>query len=152
MTGLAEMVEWGGGGRVLLSLFVVMPAAAEPVWSMSVCGVTPAEVREYRLEPPVEDAAFAVFEVDARFCSVPDPLVGYVAGCLSMALANGALVAWFGFEGSFSFDHLLTADVASQVYGVGDGSGLGLVAHSDQLGSEDWIHRVAVARRYLPWS
>ncbi|GAA4985222.1 hypothetical protein GCM10023334_115970 [Nonomuraea thailandensis] len=42
------------------------------------------------------------------------------------------MVAWLGFEGSFHFDHLLTADGAHQIYGVCSGGGPPELALEDE--------------------
>jgi len=102
------------------------------------------------MERPDESESSAVIEYDAIFASVPDRFAEYVAGCLSEAVNAGALVAWFAFEGSFHFDNLLTPEICSQVYGVGDRAGIALVTAADQLASVGWAQRVAVAREHLP--
>ncbi|MEO6086534.1 MAG: hypothetical protein ABIQ18_25815 [Umezawaea sp.] len=45
-------------------------------------------------------------------------LTPQLEACLSTACRHPGSVAWPTFEGSFHFDHLLTDDVADQVYGL----------------------------------
>ncbi|MCP4964922.1 MAG: hypothetical protein GY926_06765 [bacterium] len=148
MPKLEEMIAWSGSGATL-SLFAVVAPAVELTPSMSAAGFIPKEVRQYELEPLTGRAGHLVVEHDALFDIVPSRLVEYLAGCLDQAVAGGAMVAWFGFEGSFHFDHLLTPDVADQVYGVADGSGVAVVSEADQLSDEGWRSRVATARNFL---
>jgi len=53
-------------------------------------------------------------------------------------------VAWFAFEGSFNFFHLLTGDIANQVYAVMDSEGWAIVSVAT-LSSEAWQERVVRA-------
>jgi hypothetical protein len=151
MSGLDDMIGWSGSGAVL-SLFAVVPPAVDVVLTMSAAGHVPNEVRRYDMEPVDPAAGFRVLEYDAHFDAVPDRLPQYIAGCLDEALRGGASVAWFGFEGSFHFDHLLTSDVTAQIYGVADPSGIALVTEAVQLTDDGWSKRVAIARESLPWA
>lgn len=56
------------------------------------------------------------------------------------------MVAWAAFEGSFSFDHLLTADIANQVYAVADTRGAAVAVDDQARASAAWADRVARAR------
>lgn len=150
MPSLDEMIAWSGSGAVL-SLFVVVSPEVELAPVMSAAGYVPNEVTRYEMESVGSTAGFRILEYDARFDVVPDRLSTYLATCLVGALDRGALVAWFGFEGSFHFDHLLTPDVADQVYGVADSSGIGLVTDAAQLADDGWARRVATAKERLPW-
>lgn len=150
MPTLDEMVAWSGSGAVL-SLFVVVQSTAEHQPTMCAAGYVPNDVAQYEMESDGGTAGLRIFEHDAHFDAVPANLSAYLAACLEEALDCGALVAWFGFEGSFHFDHLLTPDIAEQVYGVADSSGIGLVTDAAQLTDDGWARRVATAKERLPW-
>ena len=151
MPSLEEMIAWSGSGAVL-SLFVVVSPAVELAPPMAVAGYVPSGVTRYEMDAVGGMAGFRIFEYDAHFDVVPGRLSAYLAACLDSALDCGALVAWFGFEGSFHFDHLLTPDIAAQIYGVADSSGIGLVTDAAQLTDDGWARRVAAARQRLPWT
>jgi hypothetical protein len=59
-----------------------------------------------------------VYEYDFDFDTLPVNLTSQPEACLSTACRNLGSVVWLAFEGSFHFDHLLTDDVAYQVYGL----------------------------------
>jgi hypothetical protein len=65
---------------------------------------------------------------------------------LHEAIGQGAIVAWFAFEGSFDFECLLTPEIAAQVYAVADNAGVAISSDA-QLESEGWRARVAEARQ-----
>jgi hypothetical protein len=77
-----------------------------------------------------------VVEYDFRFDEVPPDFESFMTQCPHAAMASDADVAWFGFEGSFSFAHLLTSDIANQIYGVIDRDGVALA-------SDATLHSVA---------
>jgi hypothetical protein len=90
-----------------------------------------------------------VLEYDALFKTPPAALDEYARSCLQEAIAAGAHVAWFGFEGSFHFEELLTADIANQIYGVADSEGIQLATLDADLASPAWKQRVVEARSRL---
>lgn len=151
MPSLDELIAWSGSGAVL-SLFMVVPPTVELELTMSAAGYVPNEVRRYEMESAGSTGELRIFEYDAHFDVVPAHLSAYLAACLDEALGCGAVVAWFGFEGSFHFDHLLTPSIAEQIYGVADASGIALVTEAVQLTDDGWRRRVATAREGLPWS
>ena len=59
-----------------------------------------------------------------------------VSGALRRAIECGAVVAWFGFEGSFDFDHLLTEGISAQVYAFA-GSSEVAVSTDEVLATEE---------------
>ena len=150
MPSLDEMIAWSGSGAVL-SLFVVVSPAIELAPAMSAAGYVPNEVTRYEIEPVGNTAGFRVFEFDAHFDVVAEHLSPYLAACRHEALGCVALVAWFGFEGSSHFDHLLTPDIDEQIFGVADSSGIGLVTDACQLSDDGWAQRVATAKERRPW-
>ena len=53
-------------------------------------------------------------------------------------------MAWFGFEGSFDFRYLLTAEISNQIYAVIDSEGVAIASDS-MLSSNAWQGRVVRA-------
>ncbi|MEU0094888.1 hypothetical protein [Kribbella sp. NPDC006257] len=138
MSELVEAITWLGTEAVLC-LFVVGDAAVvsqAPV----VSGVeAPRVVKSYYLDDP--DARLGgrvVYEHDLVFSAVPANLESLVRTWLDAAVDAGAELAWFAFEGSFHFDHLLTPDVADQVYGIADASGLATALDDAHRASDLW--------------
>jgi hypothetical protein len=138
---------------VTLSLFAVYTEEL-PVGDQTGLTLPGHRLRTYVLDD--EDRVLGgrtVVEYDVHLSSLPLNL----GGCLSMLLAwahsSGAVVAWFGFEGSFHFDHLLTGDIANQVYALVDAEGVAL-ADSQDLTSAFWrarVERAGVRACYAGW-
>lgn len=145
MSTIEEALRWSGSGATL-SLFLIYGPGAAVVCEMSHGQVCPKRVRSYELE----DLAGVlgdrrVLECDAEFDRVPDALQAYLAACLEEARRRGAEIAWFAFEGSFDFEFLLTAEVASQIYALADKEGVS-IATDDSITSAAWKTRVLQAR------
>jgi hypothetical protein len=62
----------------------------------------------------------------------------------------GAELAWFGFEGSFNYEHLLTPDIARQIYAVVDSIGAATSLEDGSRDLPEWHERVGRARAQLP--
>jgi hypothetical protein len=134
--GFVEAVSWLGPG-VLLSLFMV--GSGEVVSRPPAVG----RVRSWRLEDPDRGLGDReVYEHDLSLDGVPGDLPVVVERWLVAAVEGGAEVAWFGFEGSFHFDHLLTRDIAPQLYGVADRTGVYLAVNDVQRRTIEWARRV----------
>jgi hypothetical protein len=149
MGGVVDAIQWGGTGATV-SLFVITSSADTPRVTMSHGAAVPNRVRHYGL---VDDEAVLinqyVHEFDAEFLQVPSELESYLSTCLTEALEVGCVVAWLAFEGSFDFLHLLTDDIATEIYGVGDADGVMVVLSQEQIQSSDWLVRVRSARAML---
>ena len=118
MTAVEEALTWSGNGADV-SVFVVTRAGAGVALDTTVGDDRPQpSVFPLDQDDPPSLPGLDVVEVDAHFGALPGDLAGYVTTLLQRALDGGAVVAWCAFEGSFHFDHLLTGDVADQVYGV----------------------------------
>lgn len=139
-----KALTWSGS-HATLSLFLV--AKSKPDLKLSFERTQPKQVRSYDLED-VDGVLMGrqVFEYDATFETIPANLDEYLSLCLQEALKNGAEVAWFGFEGSFDYEHLLTPEIATQVYAVADSAGAALAVEDQVLASDGWRDRVAAAR------
>lgn len=96
-------------------------------------------LRTYALEDEVGVLrAGQVYEYDLVWKDLPPDLDLIVTACLVSALEQGAVVAWFGFEGSFDFEHLLHSDVAGQIYAVAAGEAVRLALEDEYRLSDDW--------------
>lgn len=149
MGGVSDAIQWTGTSAIV-SLFVVSRSAASPRVTMVHRTTTPSDLRSYQLiDEEVALAGEYIHEFDAEFDHVPTELESYLHDCIAEALQAGGRVAWLGFEGSFDFHHLLTDDVATEIYGVGDVDGVAVVLSEDQIRSRDWLDRVRSARSRL---
>lgn len=144
---LVEALTWSVTAAELC-LFTVSNAAKplEP----SGGGTPPTEIRHYDLDAP--DGAMDglhVEEFDLVYPTVPDDLETVVESWLSGAVAAGAVVAWFGFEGSFHFDHLLTPDTARQIYGAADREEVHLALDDVRRQAADWAAKLTGLRAQI---
>jgi hypothetical protein len=144
MGTIAEALAWSGSGATL-SMFVVSKDSSllDPA-ALSVESA-PIRTRNYTLDD--EDNILSgrrVFEYDLVFAEVPSNLDSILTQCLGVARASGAEVAWFGFEGSFDFGCLMTAEIANQIYAVIDSEGVALASDAT-LSSKAWQERIVRA-------
>jgi hypothetical protein len=148
VTTLGAALSWSGF-EVTLSLFVVWAGDKSELVPPST-STTPRLVRGYDLvdEGGLLDGR-ATSEFDLVFDSAPADLNQVVEAWLTTAIRAGGLLAWFGFEGSFSFEHLLTADVADQVYGIAAPDLIALATDDSHRMSDGWATELAAARRML---
>lgn len=138
MVSVAEAITWDGRGATLL-LFVVAAADAPTVHPVNHMWL-PREVRTYDLEDAEELLGGRVVrELDVRYDAVPEPLGDCVTAWLRAAVGAGAELAWFAFEGSFHFEHLLTPDIAGQVFGIADAGAIALALDDDHRKGPDWV-------------
>lgn len=144
---LTEALTWSVTA-VELCLFTVTNAtnSLQPLGG----GTPPSEVRQYDLDAPdgVLDG-LRVREFDLVYPAIPDDLDTVVESWLSGAVDAGAVVAWFGFEGSFHFDHLLTRDIARQIYGVADSDGVSVALDDARRQSADWAGLLTSLRAHI---
>lgn len=85
--------------------------------------------------------------MDLIYNEPPSHLAEVVTAWLPQALAAGAKLAWFAFEGSFDFEHVLTADIADQVYAVATREGVELALADEQREGATWPATLEAARR-----
>lgn len=143
MGTIADAIAWSGSEAVL-SMFVVSDSGALSDLALHLAPA-PVAVRRYLLEDERSVlGGRTVWEYDFVFPGVPEDLDRILTCCLEGARAAGALVAWFGFEGSFDYALLLSSEVASQVYAVSDSTGVS-IASDDTLSSDEWKARVVQA-------
>ena len=123
MTIVERGISWSGDG-IDLNLFVVWstPPPVEPdfVFESEPLG----HLKIFYLTDEARVLGdLSVTEYDLHFEQMPPRLADYLTACLKSVVSLGARAAWFGGEGSFDFDHLLSRSVATQVYAVADGEG-----------------------------
>jgi hypothetical protein len=117
MSRVREALHWDGfSPRV--SLFLVSRSDTE-IDFLQAWQDRPRQVELYRLVDDSDPGRIrVVHEYDFDFDTLPVNLTSQLEACMSTACRNPGSVAWLAFEGSFNFDHLLTDDVADQVYGL----------------------------------
>jgi hypothetical protein len=148
MRTIREALAWSGS-RITLSLFTVIASHGVSRLSAALEKLGPKSVGVYELEDEVGVlGGRSLYEFDLVYDQLPDDLESCLRGALRKAIECGADIAWFGFEGSFDFEHLLTEDISSQVYAFADRSEVA-VATDQVLETEAWTHRVAAARARL---
>lgn len=143
MSTIADAVAWSGSGTTL-SLFAIY-SNVPPTGELTSLALPEFRLRRYVLE----DEAWLlggrwVVEYDFHFGSLPSNLPQRLEALLQWARSGGAVVAWFGFEGSFHFEHVLTVDVANQIYAIADSEGIE-IAEDQDIQSTSWQARVARA-------
>lgn len=147
MDDLAAALSWSGID-VTLSMFTI---SSKPI-SLPHLSINsaPHEVKTHELSVPAGIMnGLRLFEHDLIWPAVPDGLAGIVTRCLSVSLEQGALVAWFALEGSFSFDYLLHPDVAHQIYAVAASGTISLALADDIRHSQSWKHLLSGLRGQL---
>ena len=80
----------------------------------------------------------------------PQDLKAYLVHCSTAALAGGAELVWFAFDGGFDFAHVLCKGFAQEVYFLQPAGGVPSVAIDDDVRSgEGWAQVVLGGRRML---
>lgn len=147
---LTSAICWSG--PALISLFVIGRDESPLVeGEFEVPGMRPDRVGVYDLrdESPGACPSF-VREYDLYFDDTSLDFAPYVETCLRRAASEQGAVAWAAFEGSFHFGHLLTDDVAEQIYGFCVHGGDPVVTWDRaRLKSAEWTQRVREARAFL---
>ncbi len=118
MTRVLDALRWDGITPVV-SMFVVSPSQVTAdlagMWHVDEL----QSLETYRLEDDRQGTnSTPVHEYDFQLATLPADLQQRLENCLRAACEIPGSVAWLAFEGSFHFDHLLTEDVAGQIYGV----------------------------------
>ncbi|MBK8236405.1 MAG: hypothetical protein IPK74_12675 [Deltaproteobacteria bacterium] len=141
MGTIADAIAWSGSGATL-SMFVVSKKSllldlAAPSLSSAM-----ATIRTYALDDDENVlSGRTVVEYDLIYAEAPQDLETILTRCLCAAREAGADVAWFGFEGSFDFRHILSREIAEQIYAVVDCDGVS-VASDATLSSLSWAERI----------
>ncbi|WP_203656135.1 hypothetical protein [Demequina activiva] len=147
MSRLLSALAWSGRDT-MLSLFVAFPRGGSSSLQPPESDSGPDALRFYELEDPENILpAFECVELDLIYNEPPLHLADVIAGWLQQALAAGAKLAWFAFEGSFDFEHVLTADIADQVYAVATRDGVELALADEQREGAAWPETLEAVRR-----
>ena len=145
---LRSAVCWSGTD-VTLSMFLVSRTPEVP--ALTPLGMSTAgRLRAYELEDETGVlGGLHVYEFDFVFQEFPPDLDHFVTESLVAALKEGALVAWFGFEGSFDFEYLLHPEIARQVYAIAIGEVLRLALEDEYRSSPDWQQLLSRLRKHI---
>jgi len=139
-----EAIAWDGVEATAI-VFLIHPEGQKVEPSVPAALTQPKKIRFFALEEDENERILGdrvCSEYSFVYDDVPSDVDGVIRGVLQDALDGGAQVAWAAFEGSFSFDHLLTSDIAEQVYAVADSSGVHLAIDDEVRSSADWTDRV----------
>lgn len=150
LSEVQEAIAWSGSATVLV--FVIGAGDTPlPREAFHVAGLVPDDFLPFPLESAPEPLErLGVVSYDLTFEDTALDLRDYTRACLERVCADGPAVAWAAYEGSFHYDHILTPDVAEQVYGYCvSGAGPVVEWDGDVLRGEDWKHRVAGVRAAL---
>lgn len=147
MSIVEDALAWSGSGADV-SVFVAVPVGADLQLDTTVGDARPTpSVYPLEQDDPRTLTDLDLVEFDAHFAALPGDLEGYVTTLLQRALDAGGVVAWCAFEGSFHFDHLLTDDIARQVYGVATPTlGVRTALDDATLQGAAWLATVHTAR------
>lgn len=147
MSKLLDALSWSGRDT-MLSLFVAFPRDGSAHLAAPVRASQPDAVRTYDLEDADDRLPSLSFvEYDLTYNDPPPDLELVVRGWLRAAISAEAPLAWFAFEGSFDFEHLLTPDVADQIYAVATRDDERLALVDELREGADWIASLDAARR-----
>lgn len=124
--------------------FVVFPEHTKPSYQKPVNVTPPEAVRTYFLED-IDSRIHGrqCHEYDLIFDRVPSDLDLVLVCWIESVIAAGAEIAWFAFEGSFDFNHILAKDVAGQVFAVGNNQGIELAVEDVYRRAPDWADRLS---------
>lgn len=147
MSRLLAALAWSGRDT-MLSLFVAFPRDGSRRLLQPNGVSTPRTVRIYEMEN-LDDRLprLSFVEYDLTYDDPPSDLDLVVRGWLQAAVSAGASLAWFGFEGSFDLEHLLSPEVADQVYAVATAEGEELALDDERREGPDWPVSLGAARR-----
>lgn len=142
-----DAVAWSGTDATL-SMFVISSEPVTAEFAASLAAQPPHHINIYDLE---DEAGVLgerhIREFDLVWGELPDHLEQIVSACLQGVMSAGSEVAWFGFEGSFDYDHLLHPDIADQIYAIGASGELWIAMEDEKRRSKEWRSLLAVLRR-----
>lgn len=130
-------LSWSGTD-IMASMFVISSKSEIPPFEPDLRTI-PNQVKIYELDDELRLLGGRhVYEYDIVWVQVPDDLEEIVTACLVDALRQGAIVAWFAFEGSFDFEYILHPDMAKHVYAVAADDGVKVAVDDEYRLSDDW--------------
>ncbi|WP_329376637.1 hypothetical protein OG625_03810 [Streptomyces sp. NBC_01351] len=145
-----ETLCWRGPASV--NVFVVGAGNTPlPAEAFHLAGLVPDDMLPFVLmEQPAAVEPFGLISYDLDFEDTSLDLREYTRAALARLCEDHRAVAWAGFEGSIHYDHLLTDEVARQIYGY-CASGTEPVIEWDlaTLRTERWRRRLTEARAAL---
>lgn len=152
MSRVVEAICWDGV-YVTLGMYTVFRQEPDSA-ALQFCfdAIKPIKpVKPFRLDDELQIlGGRPVIHYEIRLANVPEHLEQYLGFCLRNAFESGANCSWFGFEGSFDFEHILTTDIADQIYGICGTSGdLKIALEDSVLLSDEWRETVSSIRKEL---
>lgn len=151
MSGLIEALRWSGTDFTI-SMFVVFRSGRRFELERP-AGSPPREVRQFDLQDgSVHLPSRRCREYDLLYDELPADLPSLLVGWLNAAMKAGADLAWFGFEGSFSFEHILTPDIAPSIFGVGVPGRLQLALDDACRLGGDWAQSLGEFRQAIAFA
>jgi hypothetical protein len=146
---LTDALSWSGRD-VTLIIFALWRSDPGVVHPPDGAHTSPTRVRTYHMDDPDQySIPLRCREYDLVFNQLPGDIPEIVTSWLAAMLRSGAEVAWFAFEGSFDFKHLLTADIANQVFAVADSAGISLALSDEYRESMTWADSVVAIKARL---
>lgn len=152
MSKVTDALAWDGV-CVAVCIYAVYEAGSVPPEfpCFSRDGVPFKAAASFRLEDEMEVLGgrnLVCYEV--KLFELPADLGGYLDFCAAAVFCTGASFVWMAFEGGFDFEHLLTDDVADQIYFACAAGGSSVMALDDAiLQSLGWRSEIAQKRREL---
>lgn len=147
MKRLKNALAWNGT-NVTMSMFIISPDREPPPLALG--SLIPRTVKTYELSD--EDnvvGSHNLFEYDLIWDELPEPIEGIVTTAIKDAIRKGAILAWFGFEGSFDFHYILHPEIARQVYAVANPESVWLAIDDDVRSGLRWQQTLAELRAKL---
>ncbi|WP_344971879.1 hypothetical protein [Salinactinospora qingdaonensis] len=147
MSQVLENLRWDGiTPRV--SMFVVTESARAPKLEFDIKGTKPKKTKVFHLEDEDETLqGVNIFEYDLTFDTLPTDPLQYLKSCLRQACIKGGNLAWLGFEGSFHYDHLLTDEIAEEIYGIcGENEEPIVILDEEELHKASWKETLQIYR------
>lgn len=148
MDRLHRALTWSGKNAIL-SLFVITGADQAPPLTPP-ARYAPEVLRTYRLEDAEGRLGERnLFEYDLIWEGLPERIAELVDAWIRSAIEQGADLAWFGFEGSFDFEHLFSRSVAPQIFAFGIASEVHSALEDAYRLSDRWAEKLEEVRNRL---
>ncbi|MGO1003637.1 hypothetical protein [Lysobacter sp. CA196] len=150
MTRVAEALSWSGVD-IAIGMYCVYMSCNQEGGEGEKRRLLSESSAKFRLEDECGILkGREVVHYEIKLQQFPDSLAGYLNRCIEWAFADGASFVWFAFEGSFDFEHILTEDVANQIYCIcGEDGNTAMALEDDVLLSTEWAAVVAKKRELL---
>lgn len=138
MSRLLAALTWSGTDATM-SMFAIFRKPVAFAHASTNLNSAPERWRAYEMsdEAGILGGRYC-YEYDLTWEKLPHDIEGIVREYLQAVLGAGAVVAWFGFEGSFDFEYILHPAVADQIYGAAGFDMLRLALHDEVRAGLEW--------------